>query len=232
MRNNFFNFELVEKRLEYSFNDKELLFVAFVHRSYWNENQREVKESNERLEFLGDSVLNLIVSEYLYETLPMLAEGRLSDLRSRIVEAASCAFFVRKLALEEFLLVGRGEKMQQGKGRETMIADLFEAIVGAIYLDGGFDKVRSFFLHNFTKDIESLLLMPSKNAKAELQDYAQRRYAEAPHYEVIEEWGLPHAKNFRVAVLIQKEKVGEGRGSSKKEAEKQAAAEALKKLVQ
>lgn len=231
MWNNFFNTDLTERRLSYVFNNKELLFSAFVHRSYWNENQREVKESNERLEFLGDSVLNLIVSEYLYETLPSLAEGRLSDLRSRIVEASSCAFFVRKLALEEFLLVGRGERMQQGKGRETMIADLFEAIIGAIYLDGGIEEVRSFFLKNFVKDIESLLLMPSKNAKAELQDYAQRRYAEAPQYEVVEEWGLPHAKNFRVIVSIQKEKVGEGRGSSKKEAEKQAAAEALKKLV-
>jgi ribonuclease III len=229
----FFNVcDQVEKKLGYRFKNSNLLAIAFVHRSYFNEHPFEVKEHNERLEFLGDSVLGLIAAEYLYLHLPDLPEGVLSDLRARLVEASSCMHFLQKLNVEPYLLLGKGEKRNAGRGRESILANLFEAIIGAIYLDGGLYAAKQFFLKNFKLEIESILKEPARNWKAELQDYSQKKYQITPVYEVIDETGPAHQKHFRIAVYIDKTECGAGEGSSKKEAQQNAAKDALNKILE
>jgi len=220
----------IEKKLGYPFKDKQLLALAFVHRSYYNEHRQELKEHNERLEFLGDSILGLIVSEYLYSHLPHENEGQLSHLRAHLVEATMCASFVQKLSIGEFLLLGRGEKMNDGRGRDTILADLFEAILAAMYLDGGLSEVKDFFWLHFHEDVQNYLKEPSRNWKAEFQDYCQKKYQRPPSYKVLKEFGPDHNKTFEVAACIAEQEVGIGSGSSKKEAEQSAAKEALEKL--
>lgn len=229
MEKNFFNIDEIEGRLAYVFDNKQLLTLAFIHSSYFNENKHFISESNERLEFLGDAVLNLIVAEHLYSHFPKETEGKLSSLRSSIVDAGGCSKFCLKLGLDAYLLLGKGEK-KQSKGKETILSDLFEAIMGAIYLDGGYDEARRFFFAHFKEDIEKILLQPNRNWKAELQEYIQKLHAEPPRYEVLDEWGLPHEKHFRIAVYIKQEKLGIGEGSSKKLAEQNAAQSALNNL--
>lgn len=223
------NLREIEKKLGYIFNDKNLLELAFIHRSYVNEN-KGIKEHNERLEFLGDSILGLIISEHLFKYLPLTREGELSFLRSRLVEAKSCAYYVHKLGVGESLLLGKGEKQNEGKGRLSIHADLFEAIMGALFLDGGFEACKTFFFMHFNEDVEKILKMPMQNWKALLQDLSQKNYQEMPIYNVLEATGPDHKKSFKVAVLIKNELVGEGFGFSKKEAEQEAASSALKKL--
>lgn len=223
----FFQSEIVEAKLNCTFKDKKLLAQAFTHRSFWNEHQGETQEHNERLEFLGDSVLGLLVAEYLFVHHPDLDEGSLSTLRSQLVDAPACAGYVQKLEIEPFLLLGRGEKMNRGKGRESILADLFEALIGALYLDQGLDAVRTFFFSRFQANAINLVAKPLRNWKAELQDYAQKHYQQTPSYVVIEESGPAHHKLFRIVVSINGEKWGEGVGSSKKEGQTEAAKNAL-----
>ncbi len=220
----------IEEKLGYVFNDKTLLFTAFVHRSFFNEHRDLVKQPNERFEFLGDSVLGLIVSDFLYHNLPNNPEGELSHLRAQIVEAGACANFLQKLGLGPYVLLGKGERMNEGRGRETIFADLFEAIVGAIYLDGGIESARRFFFSHFQQDLEEALKKPMRNWKAELQDYSQKKYQRPPVYKVVRESGPDHSKIFEVAAYIGDQIVGEGKGSSKKEAEQDAAENALTKM--
>lgn len=222
----------IEKKINWQFNDQELLRLAFIHRSYWNENQNTAPGHNERLEFLGDSVLGFIVAEYLFLNLQETPEGVLSDLRSRIVESFSCYSFLQKLGVSEHLRLGRGEKINTGKGRETIIADLFEALMGAIYLDSGYDGARRFFLMHFKADVDHIIENPARNWKADLQDYTQKLYQQAPVYEVLEESGPAHQRFFRVSVSIFDKFLGEGVGGSKKEAQAAAAKAALENLTE
>lgn len=226
----FQNISLIEERLGYTFKNKELLVLAFVHRSFFNENRDQVTEHNERLEFLGDSVLGLLISNYLYEQLPTEAEGQLSYLRSRIVDAGSCAQYIQKLNVGEFVLLGRGEKMNDGKGRDTILADLFEALIGAIYLDGKMDAALSFFNQKISGQLELLIKQPGRNWKAEFQDFCQKKYQKPPTYKVVEESGPDHNKVFVVAALMGDQEYGKGEGSSKKQAEQAAAEDALGRL--
>ncbi len=219
-----------EDRLGYQFKNKKLLAQAFVHRSYYNENREYVEEHNERLEFLGDSILGLLISDYLYHHLPTQAEGELSRLRAHLVEASSCAKFLLKLGLAPFVLLGRGERMNEGRGRETILADLFEALLGAIYLDGGIAEVKRLFWMHFEKEIQAILEHPARNWKAELQDYSQKKYQKPPVYTVISETGPDHSKIFLVAAFLDNQEMGRGSGSSKKEAEQAAAQDAIDKL--
>lgn len=221
----------IEERLGYKFNDKSLLSLAFIHRSYINEH-REILCHNERLEFLGDSILGMIMAEYLYVNFPKTPEGELSFLRSRLVEAPSCVLFVQKLDLSKHLLLGKGERMNDGRGRESILADLFEAIIGAIYLDGGITAARKFIFDNFSTEIEQIIQTPLMNWKATLQDHCQKKYQATPTYTVLEESGPDHHKLFKVLVTINDTDLGIGQGSSKKEAQQAAAADALKKLSQ
>jgi len=222
--------DLIESRLGYSFKNKHLLILAFVHRSFFNEHRDLVQEHNERLEFLGDSVLGLIISDYLYKNLPHLPEGELSHMRAYLVEASACSAYLQKAQLAEFVLLGRGERMNDGRGRETILADLFEALIGAIYLDGGLEEARRFFLDHFQEDVHNAFREPLRNWKAELQDYSQKKYQKPPIYKVVKETGPDHSKVFHVVAVIEEKEVGEGSGSSKKQAEQAAAQDALNKL--
>ena len=220
----------VEEKIKYTFKDKQLLILAFVHRSFFNEYRDLVQQHNERLEFLGDSVLGLMISEYLYAQLPLESEGCLSHLRSHIVEAGSCAEMLYQLGIAPYVLLGRGERMNGGRGRETILADLFEALIGAIYLDSGIEPVKQFFFFHFSGKIQEYLKQPLRNWKAELQDYSQKKHQKPPAYKILKESGPDHSKMFHVIAYINESETGMGVGSSKKEAEQAAAENALKKL--
>lgn len=220
----------VEKLIGYSFKDKNLLLTAFIHPSFANENKSLVKQHNERLEFLGDSVLGLLVADFLYTKLPDRTEGILSALRSKIVEGSSCIRFAEKLTLLDYLMLGKGERRNGGRGRGSIIADLFEALIGAIYLDGGLEAARRFFFDNFAHELGVLIAEPQGNWKAELQDFCQKRYQETPVYKVAAESGPDHSKQFDITVFVQGKECGQGSGSSKKEAQQKAAKAALEFL--
>lgn len=221
----------IEAKLHYTFHDRSLLMLAFIHRSYINEH-RDIQQHNERLEFLGDSVLGLLTAEYLYKKFPAYPEGDLSYLRSRLVEASSCVTYVQKMDISKHLLLGKGERMNDGRGRESILADLFEAIIGAIYLDGGIDPARNFLFDNFSEEIETTLKTPLSNWKALLQDYCQKKYQQPPVYLVLEESGPDHSKNFVIAVMVADKEYGRGNGASKKEAQQSAAANAIERIKQ
>lgn len=219
----------IEAQLGYTFTDKDLPCLAFTHRSYVNEN-KQVSHHNERLEFLGDSVLGLLIADYLYESMPNTPEGELSYLRSRLVEATACVNYAESLNIKKYLIMGKGERMNDGRGRDSILADLFEAIIGAIYLDGGLEAAKQFIFAKLKENFEEILKTPIKNWKALLQDYSQKKFQQPPIYRLISETGPDHNKVFEVAVSLNQEDVGLGRGESKKEAQQSAAEDALNKL--
>jgi len=221
---------LIESKIGYTFKDKALLSLAFVHRSFTNENRKIIDTNNERLEFLGDAILGLMISDFLYSHLPDHPEGELSYLRSRLVEAPACALYLKKIDLERFLMVGKGESMNEGKGRETIIADLFEALLGALYLDGGIETVSSFFFTHFKTDILEIIEKPHRNWKAELQDFCQKNYQKPPEYQILSEDGPDHLKTFFIEASIDSKQLGQGQGTSKKEAEQKAAENSIHNL--
>ncbi len=220
----------IEKQLNYKFKNKDLLILAFVHRSFVNEHRDLMHEHNERLEFLGDSVLGLVIADFLYNKLTTSSEGKLSSIRSSLVDANACAIYLKKLNIEECVLLGKGEKQTSIRGRETIFSDVFEAIVAAIYLDGGYKKANDFILKRLKDEIENILKNPIRNFKAELQDYTQKKYQKIPNYRVMKESGPDHEKTFDIGVFIDEELLGEGQGLSKKDAEQKAAKNALEKI--
>lgn len=220
----------LEHILGHVFHDKKLLETACVHASYTNEHKEGKIPYNERLEFLGDSVFNLIITEYLFATLPEVTEGNLSKLRASLISASSCSHFAEQLELLSFLIVGKGELLNRHKVKTSILADFFEALLGALYLDGGIDIAKKFIFENFTSEISVLLHKPQSNWKAQLQELVQKTTHETPHYQVHQEVGPDHQKHFEIGVYINKDLLGIGNGSSKKEAEQQAALCALQKL--
>ncbi len=224
------NLPFIEEKLGYVFKDKKQLTLAFIHRSFFNENRALVSHHNERLEFLGDSILGMLISEYLYERYPEESEGQLSYLRANLVEAAMCAQFTRKLSLAEFILLGKGERMHLGHAKESIQADLFEALLASLYLDGGMESVKAFFWTSFREEVENSLQKPLRNWKADLQDYFQKTHQTLPFYKVLNEQGPDHNKTFELGVFLEGELLGAGVGSSKKEAEQKAAEKALSKI--
>jgi len=222
--------EEIELIIGYVFENKQLLLTALVHRSFANEYKEETLINNERLEFLGDSILGLVVAEYLYHRLPSYPEGLLSQLRSRLVDSAACLKYMQKLQLSEFILLGRGEQMTEGRKRTSIIADAFEALIGALYLDGGLTIVKSFILCHFEEEATAAIGSPARNFKAELQDFSQKKTQNVPVYKVAKETGPDHAKIFHVIVYVESQEMGFGVGASKKEAEQRAAYDALTKL--
>jgi ribonuclease-3 len=220
------NIPNIENKLGYTFQDHSLLILAFVHRSYINEN-RLISQHNERLEFLGDAILGMLISDFLYRNLPTTSEGELSYLRSRLVEASSCVHYVQSLHIANFILLGKGERMNDGRGRESILADLFEAIIGAIFLDGGLESARQFLFNKFTEQIEAILKTPLRNWKALLQDYCQKKFQQTPVYQVLQASGPDHSKTFDISVHINQQELGRGKGASKKEAQQAAASDAL-----
>lgn len=221
----------IEDKIGYVFQDKKLLLLAFTHRSFVNEAKGKLTEHNERLEFLGDAIFGFVVADYLYRKLPSDPEGKLSLLRSKIVDAFSCAQYLQQLGLASYILLGRGERMSEGTSKISILADVFEALVAALYLDGGIAGVNVFLTHHFEKEFERVLGAPPRNYKAELQEYVQKNYHQPPVYKVVEETGPDHAKEFRVVVSIQNQDMGEGVGFTKKEAEQMAALDAISKGI-
>ena len=222
------DFSQLEKKLGINFKNKDLLIQAFVHRSYLNENPEFHLEHNERLEFLGDAVLELVVTEELYEKYPDKSEGELTNWRAALVNAKMLTKVAEEIGLNDFLLLSRGETKELGKARQFILANTFEAFIGAIYLDLGYDAcegfIKKYLIVKLPDIIENGLF---KDAKSRFQEEAQERMGITPAYKVLKEWGPDHAKNFIMGVFLGEELVAEGEGSSKQEAEESAAKNAL-----
>jgi ribonuclease-3 len=223
-------FDELQQRLQLRFHTVRLLRQAFTHTSYVNEHRQSGLEHNERLEFLGDAVLQLTVSEFLYRTFPERPEGQLTRMRASIVCEPSLARFADMLELGVHVLLGRGEEQLGGRHRPALLADLFESFVGAIYLDQGLDAVRSFLAKHIFPHIDSDGGLLVKDFKSMLQEKAQHISLGMIEYRITEERGPAHDREFVVDVLIGERLYGTGIGRTKKEAEQQAAAEAWRKL--
>ncbi len=220
----------IEERLRYSFNKKNVLIEAFVHPSFKNE-CKDIAYDNERLEFLGDSVLNIVVSKFLFSQYPHDSEGSLTKKKAHIVSKTACACFMRKLHLFEFMLLGRGEIIQSGRSEESNQAHLFEAIIGAIYIDGGLEIAENFIIPLISEDLENLINSSEMNWKANLQDICAQNKIAAPIYRLISEEGTPHQKIFESGVFINEKEIGRGKGRSKKIAEQMAAEKAFSSIT-
>ena len=224
------DFSVLEKKLNLKFKNKDLLTQAFVHRSYLNENPDFHLGHNERLEFLGDAVLELIVTEYLYKKYPDKSEGVLTSWRSALVNANQLAKAAQGLKLNDFLLLSKGEaKEVTNKARRYILANTFEAFVGAMYLDRGYKVSQNFIKKYLIKDLPYIIEKGLfKDAKSRFQEEAQERLEITPTYKVLEEWGPDHTKHFVVGVFLNEELIAQSEGSSKQEAEINAAQAALK----
>lgn len=212
-------------------NNEELFKTAFVHRSFLNES-KETIESNERLEFLGDSVLSFIVSGYLFQVRPQDPEGDLTNLRAYMVKTDSLALIARKLNLGEFLKLSKGEELSGGRNNPQLLADTYEAVIGAIFLDQGADVAGKFIKSTLLPEFEHEIAQGApRDPKSHLQEVAQSKFQASPRYKILETTGPDHAKRFTVGVFVQGNLLGQGTGSNKQQAEEEAAKEALKKLV-
>ena len=220
---------VLKKRFAIEFADKNLLETAFTHTSYANEHRLLKISHNERLEFLGDAVLQLLISEYLYKKYPKKPEGDLSKLRAMIVREESLAGFARDCQFDQFIKLGRGEEKSGGRNRDTILGDLFEAFLGALLLDKGVEAVKSFLYQVMIPKVEAGDFERVTDYKTKLQELLQINGDVEIAYQVVSETGPAHAKNFEVAVLINGRKSGQGQGRSKKLAEQEAAKNAFEK---
>lgn len=221
----------LEKKLEYSFGDIGLITQALVHSSYANEKGQKNLASYERLEFLGDAVLQLIISDFLFAKYPDFPEGELTKLRSRIVCEATLVACAQALDLGGYMYFGRGEELTGGRERPSILADCFESVVAAIYLDGGMSSARSFVLRNMEKKImDAVMGKIFIDYKTRLQEVIQARKITQIRYVVLDEQGPDHSKIFQMNVLVNDLVVGTGSGRSKKEAEQLAAKMALGRI--
>jgi len=220
------NIEKLEEEIGYRFNDRKLIMQALSHSSYANEKKRP-GGSNERLEFLGDSVLSIVVSEYLYTHLTSVAEGDLTKLRASLVCEKSLHVFAQQINLGDYLLLGKGEENTGGRERPSILADAFEAVIAAVYLDGGMEAARKHILRFMPQDIEHRKTPVFRDFKTVLQEVVQMNPEEKVEYVLIGAEGPDHNKRFVVEVCLNDQVIGRGKGRSKKEAEQLAAKEAL-----
>lgn len=221
--------EPLQENLNYRFKNVNLLRTALTHSSYANENKMKITDNNERLEFLGDTIINLIVSQYLYKKYPNYPEGELTKIRAKVVCESSLAFAARKIDLGKYMLLGKGEDATGGRERDSILADASEALVGAIYIDSDFETTNKLLLENFEAD---LVYAVAKGAlfidyKTDLQENLQKITRAKIEYKVVKEEGPDHNKIFHIAVLVDNKTVGTGTGRNKKEAEQMAAKDAL-----
>ncbi len=222
------NIALLEERINYKFKNKNLCAQALMHSSYTNEKSYQKHESNERLEFLGDAVLELISSEFLYTENPTTPEGDLTKSRASMVCEQSLAYCAREIKLGDFLLLGKGEEVTGGRKRDSITSDALEALIGAIYLDGGFASAKEFIYQFVLNDLENKKLF--YDSKTILQEIVQGKYSSSVQYNPIREDGPEHNKSFYVEVVLGNRRLGEGVGRTKKLAEQQAAYQAILEL--
>ncbi len=223
-------FEELQRKLKYVIKDRERFEEALVHRSYVQYIDSDRYDSNERLEFLGDSVLGLVVAEHLFLELDV-NEGDLTKFRSRLVNHKALAEYASHLDLQDFILVSPSAKQTIRRGNDTILSDAYEAIIGAIYLDGGFEAARAF-IHDFiiSNPVAKELLLTDENHKSRLLEYSQSKNLGLPRYVVVNEKGPDHERIFTVQVFLRNNLTGEGRGRSKRDAEQAAAGDALQKI--
>lgn len=216
----------IESKIGYNFKNKDYLITALTHSSYANESKGKVK-SNERLEFLGDAVLSIIVSDYIFKNCPSLPEGELTKMRASLVCERSLQEFSKQMDLGKHLRLSHGEKRSNGNQRPSILADTFEALLGAIYLDGGMEKAREFVFRFILPAINNPKPKFFKDYKTELQEIVQKNPDEILKYNLVDATGPDHNKHFVVEVCLNSNVIGKGGGRSKKEAEQQAARVAL-----
>ena len=223
------NFSKFEEKIGVNFKDKNLLRQAFTHRSYLNENPSLALEQNERLEFLGDAVLELAITEYLYKEYPKKTEGEMTALRAALVNAVALSEVANNLNIGDFLLLSKGEAKSLGKARQYILANAFEALIGAIYLNGGYEETFDFLEKNLFGKIEEVIEKKLWiDAKRLFQEKAQELESVTPAYKVLAESGPDHEKVFTMGVFLGDELITDGYGASKQEAEQDAARKALK----
>lgn len=225
--NNLSGYEELEEKLKYCFKDKNLINLALAHSSYTNEIKAKKTQCYERIEFLGDAVLELFVSEFLFQSFAEMPEGDMTKLRASLVCEPTLSYIARtELDLGKYILLGKGEENTGGRNRDSIISDVFEAIIGAVYLDGGFEKakeiIKRFVLTDMNHKIEFV------DSKTKLQEYAQEKGLSV-RYELVSENGPAHNREYVVSVYVGDEYLGDGKGKTKKGAEQHAAYEALRK---
>ncbi len=219
---------LFEQKTKIVFNNKKLLEQAFIHRSYINENTGLKLSHNERLEFLGDAVLELIITDYLYNKYPDRDEGELTAFRSALVNAVIIGEVAQDLGMNDYLLLSKGEAKDIGRARSYILANTYEAYVGAVYIDQGYDVARGFISKTLFGKIDTIVAKKLwRDAKSLVQEKAQEYLGVTPSYRVISEAGPDHDKHFTVGVFFGEERISQGKGKSKQEAEQDAARSAL-----
>ncbi len=222
------DFTIFQEKLGLDFNDQGLLRQAFVHRSYINENKQSGLSHNERLEFLGDAVLELVITDFLFAKYPDKAEGDLTAYRSALVNATTCSDIATRLGMNEYLLLSKGESKDMGRARQYILANTLEAFIGAIYLDLGYESAKKFIETEFTPLIDGIISERTWiDSKSLFQEKAQEFDGVTPSYKTIKESGPDHEKKFTVGVYVGKELVATGEGDSKQDAEQAAARAAL-----
>lgn len=214
--------------LKYRFQKEEYLFHALTHSSYANEHHQKREKNNERLEFLGDAVLEMISSEFIYQNNPDMPEGEMTKLRARLVCESSLAQCAKKLSVGNYLLMGKGEDATGGRLRDSIISDAFEAIIGAIFLDGGITNAKEFIYRTVLSDVENRSLF--NDSKTTLQELIQREHSGVLSYHLISETGPEHKKSFVVAAFLDEKQLSVGTGKTKKAAEQEAARLSIQQL--
>ena len=224
------NTETLEKKIGIGFKNKDVLAEALTHRSYLNEYANGALPHNERLEYLGDAVLELVITHELFKKFPEYMEGQLTVLRAALVNAQMLSKIAENIGLGDFMRMSRGERKVTGKARELILANAIEAVIGAIYIDQGIDAVKKFILKFIWTHLDDIVKNKSyKDSKSELQEIIQERLKVTPTYKVTEESGPAHKKTFKVGVYFGDKFIADGVGASKQEAEVEAARNALKK---
>ena len=222
------DFTPFEKSIGFSFNDRTILERAFTHRSFINENPKSGLEHNERYEFLGDAVLELVITDYLFRQYPNHSEGELTAYRSALVNAVVIGEVARDLGMNDYLLLSKGEAKDNGRARQTILANTYESFVGALYLDQGYEPCKLFITRTLVPKLQEIIANKAwKDAKSLVQEEAQERVGVTPSYRVVGESGPDHDKYFTIGIFFGDKKIAEGKGRSKQEGEQKAALAAL-----
>ncbi|HXC62633.1 MAG TPA: ribonuclease III [Nitrospiria bacterium] len=233
-----FELDQLQEKLSYRFKRPDLLRQAITHKSHLNENRDRVQQDNERLEFLGDAVLDLVVAELLINRFPGATEGELSKAKAQLVSEPMLSQIARQIEIGKFVLLGKGEELTQGREKASILSDTLEAIIAAFYLDGGFSTAKTFIARCFEEPIRDLaepssaesVRSPYSDYKTRLQELCQKEFETLPVYELFRESGPDHQKRFEIQLFIAGRVISQGVGRTKKEAEQMAAKEALKQL--